>query len=58
MGISGLVSMEVLDDGTTYDKGKEVNLAEMKTQGAGKRQLNNTRLLLFWNIFISSRRNR
>jgi hypothetical protein len=41
MGISGLVSMEVLDDGATYDKGKEVDLAEMKTQGAGKRQLKN-----------------
>jgi hypothetical protein len=28
--------VKILDDGATYDKGKEVDLAGIKTQGAGK----------------------
>jgi hypothetical protein len=43
-----------VDDGVTCDKGKEVDLAEMKTDDSSTA----TRLLPFWNIFLPQKRNR
>jgi hypothetical protein len=46
------------DDGATYDKGKEVDSAEMKTECRKRWLGETTRLLPFLNIFLPLRWNR